>query len=139
LEEAHRPAKAGTLWGSFHGRCRPKLAITLSRKDLAFGREQSGQVSIIRPELRSKRDCRARERVPFEATLTDEDRARLHQLIERQLATADVMHDAVSCQAQPLEPHGHGQRDANLQHKLGQITSGQVSGKKDEFGEQRPL
>jgi hypothetical protein len=28
-----------------------------------------------------------RDRVPFEATLTDEDRARLHQLIERQLAT----------------------------------------------------
>jgi hypothetical protein len=95
-----------------------------------------------------------RDRVPFEATLTDEDRARLHQLIERQLATgqkslqvsgtvvsvsdrkcADVMHDAVNCQAQPLEPHGHGQRDASLQHKLGQITSGQVSGKKDEFGE----
>ena len=40
------------------------------------------------------------------------------------------MHDAVSCQAQPLEHHGHGQRDANLQRKLGQITSGQVSGKK---------
>jgi len=94
-----------------------------------------------------------RDRMPFEATLTDEDRVRLHQLIERQLATrqkslhasgtvvsvsdrkcADVMHNAVSCQAQPLEPHGHGARDANLQRKLSQITSGQVSGKKDEFG-----
>ena len=97
-----------------------------------------------------------RDRVPYEATLTDEDRVRLHQLIERQLATrqkslhtsetivsvsdrkcADVMHNAVSCQAQPLEPHGHGPRDANLQRKLSQITSGQVSGKKDEFGEWR--
>src|SRR5262249_38260906 len=91
-----------------------------------------------------------RDRMPFEATLTDEDRVRLHQLIERQLATrqkslhasgtvvsvsdrkrADVMHNAVSCQAQPLEPHGHGPRDANLHRKPSQITSGQVSGKKE--------
>ena len=90
-----------------------------------------------------------RDRVPFEATLTDEDRARLHRLIKRQLATGrqwsqvsgtvasvldhectDVMQDAVSGQAQR-----QGQRDANLQRKLGQIKSGQVSGKKDEFGE----
>jgi len=97
-----------------------------------------------------------RDRMPFEATLTDEDRVRLHQLIERQLATrqkslhtsetivsvsdrkcADVMHNAVSCQAQPLEPHGHGPRGANLQRKLSQLTSGQVSGKRDEFGESR--
>jgi hypothetical protein len=97
-----------------------------------------------------------RDRVPFEATLTDEDRARLHRLIKRQLAIGrkwsqvsgtaasvldrertDVMHDAVSGQTQPLEPDGQGQRDANLQRKLGLIKSGQVSGKKDEFAEWR--
>jgi hypothetical protein len=76
---------------------------------------------------------------PFEATLADEDRARLHQLIKRQLAigqkwsqvsgtVASVLDRectdvTVSGRAQPLEPDGQGQRaelsagsDAALRH-----------------------